>query len=61
VEDARRLGVESGREVSLAVNGDRVTAMAAVRTAVPTGSVFLTGANLPGGAVEVTAGGAVPR
>jgi NADH-quinone oxidoreductase subunit G len=61
VEDARRLGVESGGEVTLAVNGDRVTAMAAVRTGVPTGSVFLTGASLPDGAVEVSARGAVAR
>jgi NADH-quinone oxidoreductase subunit G len=60
VEDARQLRVESGREVSLAVNGDRVTAMAVVRSAVPTGSAFLTGARLPGGAVDVTAGGAGP-
>jgi NADH-quinone oxidoreductase subunit G len=61
LEDARRLGVESGGEVSLAVNGDRVTATAAVRTGVPAGSVFLSGARMPEGAVEVTARGAVAR
>jgi NADH-quinone oxidoreductase subunit G len=59
VEDARRLGVETGGEVSLAVNGDRLTATAAVRTGVPPGSVFLSGAQLPEGAVEVSARGAV--
>jgi NADH-quinone oxidoreductase subunit G len=53
--DARRLGVENGREVSLAVNGDRVTATATVRTGVPDGSVFLSGASMPEGAVEVSA------
>jgi len=57
VEDARRLGVESGREISLAVDGHRVTALAAVRTGVPTGSVFLSGATMLEGAVEVAARG----
>jgi NADH-quinone oxidoreductase subunit G len=61
LEDARRLGVENGGEVSLAVNGDRVTATAAVRTGVPAGSVFLSGARMAEGAVEVTARGAVAR
>jgi NADH-quinone oxidoreductase subunit G len=61
VEDARRLGVESGSEILLAVNGDRVTATAAVRTGVPTGSVFLSGARMAEGAVEIAAGGAVAR
>jgi NADH-quinone oxidoreductase subunit G len=53
IDDARRLGVASGAEVELAVNGDRVAATAAVRTGVPAGSVFLSGADLPDGAVEV--------
>jgi NADH-quinone oxidoreductase subunit G len=53
MEDARRLGVASGAEVELAVNGDRLAATAAVRTGVPPGSVFLSGAELPDGAVEV--------
>jgi NADH-quinone oxidoreductase subunit G len=61
LEDARRLGVENGGEISLAVDGYRLTAMAAVRTGVPTGSVFLSGARLPEGAVEVTASGAMVR
>jgi NADH-quinone oxidoreductase subunit G len=53
IDDARRLGVASGAEVELAVNGDRLAATAAVRTGVPAGSVFLSGAELPDGAVEV--------
>jgi NADH-quinone oxidoreductase subunit G len=61
VEDARRLGVETGGEISLAVDGRRLTATAAVRTGVPTGSVFLSGADMPEGAVEVNAPGAVTR
>jgi NADH-quinone oxidoreductase subunit G len=61
LDDARRLGIESGSEISLAVNGDRVTATAAVRTGVPTGSVFLSGARMAEGAVEVTTRGAVAR
>jgi NADH-quinone oxidoreductase subunit G len=61
VEDARQLGVENGREISLAVDGRRMTATAAVRTGVPTGSVFLSGATMPEGTVEVTARGALAR
>jgi NADH-quinone oxidoreductase subunit G len=53
VEDARRLGVANGAEVELAVNGDLLEATAAVRTGVPAGSAFLSGAELPDGAVEV--------
>jgi NADH-quinone oxidoreductase subunit G len=55
VEDARRLGVESGEEVELSVNGDRVSATAIVRTAVPAGSVFLSPPALVEGPVEVRA------
>jgi hypothetical protein len=40
--------------VVLAVNGDRVRATAAVRSAVPAGSVFLAPGTLEPGAVEVT-------
>jgi NADH-quinone oxidoreductase subunit G len=61
VEDARRLGVRHGAEIELAVNGDRLTATAAVRTGVPAGRVFLSGAELSDGAVEVTAREAVAR
>jgi NADH-quinone oxidoreductase subunit G len=55
VEDARRLGVESGDEVELAVNGDRLSAVAVVRTAVPPGSVFLSPPAQVEGPVEVGA------
>ena len=59
VEDARRLGVESGDEVELSVNGDRLSATAIVRTAVPAGSVFLSPPALVEGPVEVRAPQAV--
>ena len=53
VEDARRLGVESGDEVELSVNGDRVSATAIVRVSVPAGSVFVSPPALADGPVEV--------
>jgi NADH-quinone oxidoreductase subunit G len=58
--DARRLGVRAGDQVVLSVNGDRVTATAALRSGVPEGSVVLGPAPLlPDGPVEVRrAGGA---
>jgi NADH-quinone oxidoreductase subunit G len=59
VEDARRLGVADGDEVELSVNGDRLSATAVVRTAVPAGSVFLSAPALAEGPVEVTARQAV--
>ena len=40
-EDAGRLGIGSGDEIEVAVNGTSVRARAALRTAVPPGSVFL--------------------
>src|SRR5439155_5755070 len=40
-EDAGRLGIEPGDEVEVAVNGTSVRATAALRAAVPAGSVFL--------------------
>jgi NADH-quinone oxidoreductase subunit G len=52
-EDAGRLGVSAGDEVVLSVNGDSVRATAAVRSAVPPGSVFLFAGMLPVGRVEV--------
>ena len=61
IEDARRLGVSNGAEIELSVDGERQTATAAVRTAVPAGSVFLSGAELPDGAVEISVREAVPR
>jgi NADH-quinone oxidoreductase subunit G len=53
VEDARRLGVKSGDEVELSVNGDSLSAIAIVRTAVPAGSVFLSPPAHVEGPVEV--------
>jgi anaerobic selenocysteine-containing dehydrogenase len=53
VEDARRLGVNSGDEVELSVNGDRLSAIAIVRTGVPAGSVFLSPPANVEGPVEV--------
>jgi NADH-quinone oxidoreductase subunit G len=53
VEDARRLGVKSGDEVELSVNGDRLSAIAIVRTGVPAGSVFLSPPAHMEGPVEV--------
>jgi NADH-quinone oxidoreductase subunit G len=53
VEDARSLGVKSGDEVELAVNGDLLSAIAIVRTAVPAGSVFLSPPAQVEGPVEV--------
>ena len=53
VEDARRLGVKNGDEVELSVNGERLSAIAIVRTAVPAGSVFLSPPADVEGPVEV--------
>ena len=41
-EDAQRAGVQTGDEVIVGVNGTSVRALAAVRSAVAEGSVFLT-------------------
>jgi NADH-quinone oxidoreductase subunit G len=58
--DAERLGVRAGDEVVVSTNGTSVRARAALRAALPEGSVFLVGATaednpnvLGGGAVEV--------
>jgi len=59
VEDARRLGVDSGDEVELSVNGESVSATAAIRTGVPAGSVFVSPPALADGPVEVRARQAV--
>jgi NADH-quinone oxidoreductase subunit G len=55
VEDARAAGVEDGDEVRLSAGGESVTVSVAVRTGVPTGSLFLTGARLPDAPVEIVA------
>jgi NADH-quinone oxidoreductase subunit G len=54
VEDAREAGVENGEEVTLSANGTEVVAIAAVRSAVPPGSVFVTGASVPDGPVIIS-------
>ena len=52
--DARELGIESGAEVEVSVNGYRAVATARVRTGVPPGSVFVSPPGpLPDGAAEV--------
>jgi hypothetical protein len=51
--------VDDGDEVELSVNGDRLSATAIVRTAVPPGSVFLSPPALVEGPVEVRARQAV--
>jgi NADH-quinone oxidoreductase subunit G len=53
VEDARAAGVDTGDEVRLAAGGESVVAVVAVRSGVPAGSVFLGGAYLPLGPVEI--------
>jgi NADH-quinone oxidoreductase subunit G len=40
-EDAERLGVSSGDEITVSQNGTRIAATAAVRSGVPPGTVFL--------------------
>jgi NADH-quinone oxidoreductase subunit G len=53
-EDARRLEIEPGSELELAVDGAEVRAAAAVRTGVPAGAVLLSPAGLlPEGPVEM--------
>jgi NADH-quinone oxidoreductase subunit G len=57
VEDARRAGIADGDEVTLtagaveATGAAQATATAAVRTGVPAGSAFVSGADLPDGPV----------
>ncbi len=54
VDDAREAGIANGDEVTLSVNGVEAPAVAAVRTAVPAGSVFVSGARLPDGPLELS-------
>jgi predicted molibdopterin-dependent oxidoreductase YjgC len=66
VEDAREAGVENGDEVTLTVYGERATAngaaaegsdilaIAVVRSAVPAGSVFVSGGSVPDGPVSIS-------
>jgi NADH-quinone oxidoreductase subunit G len=54
VEDAKRSGIADGDEVSLVVEGAEAAAVAAVRSSVPAGSVFVSGAALPDGPLELS-------
>jgi NADH-quinone oxidoreductase subunit G len=54
VEDARRAGIAPGDQVRLSVDGAETIAVAAVRSAVPAGSVFVAGASMPEGPVEIS-------
>jgi NADH-quinone oxidoreductase subunit G len=51
--DAARLGVENGDEIELSVEGELAVATAAIRSAVPEGSVFVTDVELPDGPVAI--------
>jgi NADH-quinone oxidoreductase subunit G len=65
VDDAREAGIENGEAITLTVRAERApagngaagaveaTAVAAVRSAVPAGSVFVSGVDLPDGPVEL--------
>jgi NADH-quinone oxidoreductase subunit G len=53
VEDARRLGIDTRDEIELEANGESVSAIAIVRTGVPTGSVFVTPPALAEGPVKI--------
>jgi anaerobic selenocysteine-containing dehydrogenase len=53
VADARAAGVDSGDEVRLSAGGESVTAIVAVRTGMPAGSLFLSGARLADAPVEI--------
>jgi NADH-quinone oxidoreductase subunit G len=57
--DAGRLGIASGDEVEVAVNGTSVSARAQLRARVPAGSVFLTEGTSEDNATALT--GAEPR
>jgi anaerobic selenocysteine-containing dehydrogenase len=57
-EDARRLGIGPGDEIEVAVNGTSVRARAALREALPAGSVFLVEGTVQDNANALTNGGA---
>jgi NADH-quinone oxidoreductase subunit G len=54
--DGLRVGIRSGDEVLVGVNGTRVKAIAAVRTGMPEGSVFLTEGTTSDNATALTNG-----
>jgi NADH-quinone oxidoreductase subunit G len=53
VEDARRAGIESGDEVRLTTAEAALTAVAVIRSTAPVGSIFVSGARIPDGPVEL--------
>jgi NADH-quinone oxidoreductase subunit G len=54
VEDARTAGVENGEDVRVSAGEESAVATVLVRTGVPAGSLFVSGASLPEGApVEI--------
>jgi NADH-quinone oxidoreductase subunit G len=57
-DDARRLGIRPGDDVEVAVNGHSVRARAALRDALPPGTVFLVEGTLADNANAITNGGA---
>ena len=57
VVDAREAGVENGDEVRLTTDEAEITAVAAIRSTVPVGSVFVCGASLREGAVSISPAG----
>jgi NADH-quinone oxidoreductase subunit G len=59
-DDARELGVEDGDEIELSAGGDSARAIAAVRTGVPRGAVFVSGLDLSEGPVELSPAAASP-
>jgi NADH-quinone oxidoreductase subunit G len=55
VEDAREAGIGDGDEVTLTTDDAEIDAVAAVRSAVPAGGVFVSGASrLPDGPVAIS-------
>jgi NADH-quinone oxidoreductase subunit G len=53
VEDAREAGIANGEEVTLSTDDGEVTAVAAIRSRIPAGSVFVSGAALADGPVSI--------
>jgi NADH-quinone oxidoreductase subunit G len=54
VEDAREAGVTNGDEVRLSTDEVEITAVAAIRSTVPAGSVFVGGASVREGGVSIS-------
>jgi NADH-quinone oxidoreductase subunit G len=54
-QDAREAGVETGEEVTISADGAVVIAVAAVRSTVPAGSVFVSGVSVREGAARISA------